>query len=243
VKTCRLCEQEKPLSEFYVRAESGKVRSECKTCCIANATKRSPERREYRKQYYQRHSERAKELARNNYAANRERRLQVGKAWYQRNIDAQRKAGSERARAWALANPERHRAKSRETARRRRLTSPTAVAAEKQRDYKKHRAERLATSKAWRQRNPERVYAQALQAKHRRRSRLENVRVESVERLKVFERDEWTCRLCNLPVTKADASIDHIIPVARGGEHTYENCQTAHLKCNISKGARTETVA
>ena len=30
-------------------------------------------------------------------------------------------------------------------------------------------------------------------------------------------------------------SVDHIIPVARGGEDTYENKQAAHLRCNISK--------
>ncbi|WP_130291612.1 HNH endonuclease [Pseudonocardia sediminis] len=34
-------------------------------------------------------------------------------------------------------------------------------------------------------------------------------------------------------------SVDHIIPLARGGEHTYANTQPAHLRCNLSKGVRT----
>lgn len=32
-------------------------------------------------------------------------------------------------------------------------------------------------------------------------------------------------------------SIDHIIPLSRGGAHSYENCQISHLLCNIKKGA------
>lgn len=73
----------------------------------------------------------------------------------------------------------------------------------------------------------------------KRRSRLESVMVEYVDRRIVFERDGWMCGLCGLQVAKADASIDHIVPIAKGGDHTYKNVQIAHLKCNLSKGART----
>ncbi len=34
-------------------------------------------------------------------------------------------------------------------------------------------------------------------------------------------------------------SVDHILPLARGGSHTQENIQWAHLACNTTKGART----
>jgi len=34
------------------------------------------------------------------------------------------------------------------------------------------------------------------------------------------------------------ASLDHRIPISRGGEHSRANAQTSHLGCNVRKGAR-----
>lgn len=31
-------------------------------------------------------------------------------------------------------------------------------------------------------------------------------------------------------------SIDHVIPLSRGGAHAMGNVQSAHLRCNSSKG-------
>lgn len=64
--------------------------------------------------------------------------------------------------------------------------------------------------------------------------------------LEVFERDGWVCGICDGPVDRElrwpdpwSPSLDHIVPMARGGQHLLENVQCAHLRCNISKGART----
>jgi len=58
----------------------------------------------------------------------------------------------------------------------------------------------------------------------------------------VFERDGWTCQLCREPIDPTlshmhpmMASVDHIVPFARGGLHAYENVQAAHLGCNAAK--------
>jgi 5-methylcytosine-specific restriction endonuclease McrA len=32
--------------------------------------------------------------------------------------------------------------------------------------------------------------------------------------------------------------VDHVVPLARGGEHSYANTQPACPPCNMSKGAR-----
>ena len=37
-------------------------------------------------------------------------------------------------------------------------------------------------------------------------------------------------------VYPAGPSIDHIIPLSRGGEHNWSNVQIAHIGCNIKKG-------
>lgn len=68
---------------------------------------------------------------------------------------------------------------------------------------------------------------------------------ERVDYLAVFERDRWVCGICGDDVNRMLAwpdpmspSLDHIVPLARGGAHTLENVQLAHLRCNISKGDR-----
>lgn len=60
------------------------------------------------------------------------------------------------------------------------------------------------------------------------------------------ERDNNTCQLCCVEIDAAkkwpeseSASIDHIVPLVDGGEHSYANTQLTHLSCNIKKGARS----
>lgn len=83
---------------------------------------------------------------------------------------------------------------------------------------------------------------------NRRRARLRGVLVESFDRMEIFLRDGWICQICSAPVNRAAhfpdpnmASLDHIIPIARGGEHSRANAQTAHLGCNVRKGAKLPT--
>lgn len=60
----------------------------------------------------------------------------------------------------------------------------------------------------------------------------------------VFARDGWVCQLCQRPVDEGlpwphteSASLDHVVPLSRGGDHVRTNVQLAHLGCNIAKGA------
>ena len=55
-------------------------------------------------------------------------------------------------------------------------------------------------------------------------------------RKNVFIRDNHTCQYCG---THEQLSIDHVMPVSRGGKTEFENCVTSCVKCNISKGNRT----
>lgn len=78
--------------------------------------------------------------------------------------------------------------------------------------------------------------------KARRRARERDAFVEDVHRWQVFERDEWTCRLCGDPLDRTaqaphplSPSIDHIVPLARGGTHEMTNVQSAHFLCNAIK--------
>jgi len=51
----------------------------------------------------------------------------------------------------------------------------------------------------------------------------------------VKRRDNYTCQYCGKSPTKKNTTIDHVIPVSKGGETSYENCVTACYKCNNRK--------
>jgi hypothetical protein len=52
---------------------------------------------------------------------------------------------------------------------------------------------------------------------------------------KVWDRDGWECVSCR---THVDLTVDHIIPVSRGGSDELDNLQTMCRPCNSRKGAR-----
>lgn len=78
-----------------------------------------------------------------------------------------------------------------------------------------------------------------------RRVREKGAYVEHVDRRRVFERDGWRCQLCSKKVRRdvdarhpLAATLDHVVPLARGGLHEYANVQCAHYGCNSSKRDR-----
>lgn len=52
----------------------------------------------------------------------------------------------------------------------------------------------------------------------------------------VFSRDGGVCALCGQPAV--NATVDHIVPLSRGGSDDLDNLQTACSSCNSRKGAR-----
>jgi hypothetical protein len=57
-------------------------------------------------------------------------------------------------------------------------------------------------------------------------------------RVKVFERDEYKCRYCGKQLTRFTVTLDHVKPVADGGDNSFENLLTACLDCNSRKHKR-----
>ena len=78
---------------------------------------------------------------------------------------------------------------------------------------------------------------------HRKRARRFGCKYEAVVTNKVLERDGYRCKLCGVKTPKRkrgtyddDApELDHIVPLSKGGEHSYLNTQCACRKCNIEK--------
>lgn len=93
----------------------------------------------------------------------------------------------------------------------------------------------------WAKRNPERSAA----GKARYRARKRDAFVEDVIPVEVFERDGWRCGICGERIPKGarypdprSASVDHVIPLSRGGTHEMKNAQATHLLCNALKRDR-----
>jgi HNH endonuclease len=57
-------------------------------------------------------------------------------------------------------------------------------------------------------------------------------------RIKVYERDAYKCRYCDKQLTRFTATLDHVTPVAEGGDNGVENLVTACLGCNSRKHKR-----
>ena len=54
-------------------------------------------------------------------------------------------------------------------------------------------------------------------------------------RVKVFERDGYLCRCCGRQLTGLTATLDHLIPIADGGDESMANLVTACIECNSRK--------
>lgn len=71
------------------------------------------------------------------------------------------------------------------------------------------------------------------------------------KRLRIAERDGWTCQLCLLPVPRDSMdvpqsgydplypSLDHIWAHSQGGYDNEENLQLVHMRCNEWRNNRT----
>lgn len=73
--------------------------------------------------------------------------------------------------------------------------------------------------------------------------------VQPIDRLEVFDRDGWRCYLCAVPVLLGDAyspraaTVDHVLPLSLGGQHTLDNVRGCCASCNSSKQDRVLALA
>ncbi len=61
---------------------------------------------------------------------------------------------------------------------------------------------------------------------------------EVVLLVEIFRKDRGMCYLCKKWVQPRKASMDHEVPLSKGGVHLYANVRLTHLKCNLRKGSR-----
>ena len=72
----------------------------------------------------------------------------------------------------------------------------------------------------------------------RRRAAKFTRELSDVDRLEILEREGRVCYLCGQWLSVHEMTLDHVVPLARGGAHTPENLRPAHRSCNSRKGSK-----
>ena len=70
--------------------------------------------------------------------------------------------------------------------------------------------------------------------------RVERGKVSNKMRFSIYERDGYRCCKCGASDAFVKLEIDHIVPISKGGQSTYDNLQTLCHKCNVEKGNRID---
>lgn len=65
---------------------------------------------------------------------------------------------------------------------------------------------------------------------------------DMIDKYDVFEFYDWVCIVCDEVIDQdlrwpdpSSATLEHVIPLSRGGTHTWDNVAPAHLLCNDRK--------
>lgn len=158
------------------------------------------------------------------------------------------RAARKRRAARYRDHPER-----REVARRRtaawREADPQRVKELNRQNYQRYREDRLAAARLYREthrdeiRQAARAYGKAhpdvvWRSDANRRARERSAFIEAVDRARIYDRDRGKCGICGKAVNREEASVDHIIPLSKGGDHSYVNTRLAHIRCNLARGNR-----
>lgn len=222
----RLCRRCSSAIEVGAR-RSGRPRSYCSPACAKEAERQRKaecylahrdEVRTKHAHYRSANKEAIRRRDREYYAKNRTRIREDQKRWYQ-SIDpdlrrARRVLGHARRREKDNAQAAQYRALNRDRVN--------------------------ASILAWRQRNPDRTAQNDRAKAAMRRARIRSSpRIERVDADYVFDRDRGICGICGEPVRPGEKwHIDHVLPLSKGGSHTYDNVQLSHALCNLKKSDR-----
>jgi HNH endonuclease len=140
------------------------------------------------------------------------------------------------------ANPEAPRARSRQYY----AENPEKCRAASQQQYVKDPALQRHYRREFTKRHP--GYTTPHSALRRARLKAVPVIDKVIEVAVLYKRDKGICSLCLHKVDAKlkfphpqSATVDHIIPLAQGGEHSLRNTTLAHYSCNSSKQDRVRT--
>jgi hypothetical protein len=211
-KQCSKCKEIKSIEDFDKTIKGGDKLHCWCKKCLS----------EYKKEYCKKNAARLKEHKSQYYKNNSDYFKKYRQEYYKNNAEKLR----ERTTIWRQNNPE----KSKESSK----------------IWRENNQEQAATNiKIWRENNPQRIKAH----RKKRKALQKGATVETIDLIQVYESLNWVCGICGKKINKKlnyphpkSASLDHIIPLTKGGNHILNNVQPAHLICNKSKGNRISNI-
>lgn len=98
--------------------------------------------------------------------------------------------------------------------------------------YLSRKEKQAAYLREWKKRNRAKVnaYQSAREARYKGAPE-----TEFIDRKEIWERDSGRCHICQRPTWEEDFTLDHLIPLSKGGSHTRTNVAIAHRWCNSSR--------
>lgn len=197
---------------------------------------------EYGKQYRVEHRDKRLLQSRTYMETHREEAKRRAHAWYQSHPQQAKEsrhrwhdANREKVRAYNIRHRTEHLDEMRLHDRQRNKTENRRA---KAREFcRRHYIENRARVKEWARNNPEKARINRIESTHRRRCHLASTAVEHVNHAAIYLRDKGRCGICGKKILPREMSLDHILPISRGGCHAEFNVQLAHISCNKAKGA------
>jgi 5-methylcytosine-specific restriction endonuclease McrA len=189
----------------------------CVECSYATARKRRAEKPEeclaYERRYYARNAERVKAYTRAWNKANRKSRLETERRYAEKHPGY----ALEKGRKQYAKDPEQSRIRQRER---------------RQRDVEAHNARH----REYLARHPEKTPEYYRRYRARKANASGSHTAADIAALERMQRH--CCAYCRADLRKVGRSIDHIIPLSRGGSDAPANLQLLCRSCNSSKHAR-----
>jgi len=214
MKVCSACDESKSFSEFYKdSAKKDGLSSRCKECAKASSKNRYQANKDdiakKSKQYRKTHQNQIKEQKHQ---------------WRQTNLEYAR----EKSREWGENNKER-----RSDNHRRWRGENQDHLREYWHDWQKENHEHYSEyQRKYRAENPQIV----TNCSARRRAKIRQWSdITAEEWLGLMSQYEWECFYCGIRLGIQNRSVDHIIPISRGGRHHVENLIPCCRLCNSSK--------
>ena len=65
------------------------------------------------------------------------------------------------------------------------------------------------------------------------------VYIQPVTKKDIYDRSGGICSICGKPLSKNNYTVEHWIPLARGGTNNTDNLRVAHKRCNTCKDSMT----
>lgn len=248
IRVCTSCCKPLPATlEFFVKQKGVKsgLTATCKYC-----------RTEKSKQWNALNKDKTRAAATARYAKDSDRKLAANKKWREANpgkakavvdrwVAENREHYDQRRKQYRAVNKAKIKAayadwyaKNRESeianAAARRAANPDKDRANARAWYHANHAQGRASRDAWLAANPDKKRAYGENRRARKLGSNSQLSSDIVKRL--FSEQGGLCACCGKPLT--EYHLDHIIPLAIGGEHKDSNVQLLLPKCNMMKGSK-----